>query len=264
MADLSSLLSSSKALNSQFVRPDLSSVHPSLDQIEAQSRRLAAARTHQPNADQPFGATDSTNGTAAAYSNERANYLLAQAQVDAPNLAESVSNLNAILHHGRLCHMYKDVVNYLRYSHEQNLITTIEEARKETQAGVSVFGCHIDNCKQDEFYRLLEEKGQREWEAKKKRVFEELGGRRITSGQNDTAELHRSFSATLAKSTSLLAVKCVPWCVSSMERDPPALKFWRETSLASCHNLTARHPGNSIEQRERSRQRRDAGEARWG
>lgn len=41
-ADLSSLLSSSKALTSHLARPDLPSVNLSLDQIEAQSRRLVS------------------------------------------------------------------------------------------------------------------------------------------------------------------------------------------------------------------------------
>lgn len=57
-----------------------------------------------------------------------------------------------------------DVAGYLRHAHEQNLISTIEEGRKETQ---------------EEFYRVLEERSQRDWEAKKRRVFEELGGRVI-------------------------------------------------------------------------------------
>jgi nuclear pore complex protein Nup93 len=42
------------------------------------------------------------------------------------------------------------------------LISTIEEARRETQ---------------EEFYRVHEERSQKEWETKKKRVFEELGTR---------------------------------------------------------------------------------------
>jgi nuclear pore complex protein Nup93 len=46
--------------------------------------------------------------------------------------------------------------------HEQNIIATIEEARRETQA---------------DFYRLLEERTVADWEAKKKRVFEQLGSR---------------------------------------------------------------------------------------
>ena len=55
-----------------------------------------------------------------------------------------------------------DVAGYLRVAHEQNLSSTIEESRKETQ---------------EHFYRVLEERSQRDWETKKKRVFEELGGK---------------------------------------------------------------------------------------
>jgi len=70
-----------------------------------------------------------------------------------------------------------DVAGYLRHAHEQNLISTIEEGRKETQ---------------DEFYRVLEERSQRDWEAKKRRVFEELGGREV--GENKAmAEVKKSI-----------------------------------------------------------------------
>lgn len=68
-----------------------------------------------------------------------------------------------------------DVAGYLRHAHEQNLISTIEEGRKETQ---------------EEFYRVLEERSQKDWEAKKKRVFEELGGR--VGGENKSIELKKS------------------------------------------------------------------------
>lgn len=70
-----------------------------------------------------------------------------------------------------------DVAGYLRHAHEQNLISTIEEARKETQ---------------EEFYRVLEEREHRDWEAKKRRVFEELGGR--IGGENKAvSELKKSY-----------------------------------------------------------------------
>lgn len=91
------------------------------------------------------------------------NYLLAQAHVDAPALATSIANLNTTTTFSPLQPLQDtDVTGYLRHAHEQNLISTIEEGRRETQ---------------EEFYRTLEEHGRREWEAKKKRVFEELGGR---------------------------------------------------------------------------------------
>ncbi|KAA1475433.1 nucleoporin-interacting protein NIC96 [Dentipellis sp. KUC8613] len=145
MADLSSLLTSSKALTSHLSKPDLPHVNLSLDQIEAQSRRLVSR--------QPGAAADSG----------RANYLLAQAHVDAPALASSIAHLNTSTTFSPLQPLQDtDIAGYLRHAHEQNIISTIEEARRETQ---------------DEFYRVLEERGRRDWEARKKRVFEELGGR---------------------------------------------------------------------------------------
>ena len=99
----------------------------------------------------------------------RRNYLLAQAHVDAPALATSIANLNTATTFSPLQPLQDtDVTGYLRHAHEQNLISTIEEGRRETQ---------------EEFYRTLEEHGRREWEAKKKRVFEELGGR-LGGGEN--------------------------------------------------------------------------------
>jgi len=53
-----------------------------------------------------------------------------------------------------------DVASYLRIAHQQNLISTIKEGRRETQ---------------EEFHRVLEERSQHDWEAKKKCAFEELG-----------------------------------------------------------------------------------------
>lgn len=68
------------------------------------------------------------------------------------------------------------MAGYLRHAHEQNLISTVEEGRKETQ---------------EEFYRVLEERSQRDWEAKKRRVFEELGGR-VVGDNKAITELKKS------------------------------------------------------------------------
>lgn len=105
------------------------------------------------------------------------NYLLAQAHVDAPALSNSIAHLNTSTTFTPLQPLQDtDVAGYLRHAHEQNLISTIEEGRKETQ---------------EEFYRVLEERSQHDWEAKKRRVFEELGGRVI--GENKAvAELKKS------------------------------------------------------------------------
>jgi nuclear pore complex protein Nup93 len=169
-SDLSSLLNSSRALNSHLSRPDLPSVNLSLDQIEAQSRRLVSR--------QPGASSDA----------DRANYLLAQAHVDAPALANSIAHLNTSTTFSPLQPLQDtDVAGYLRHAHEQNLISTIEEGRRETQ---------------EHFYRLLEERSHKDWEAKKRRVFEELGGR-ATSDSKALAEMKKSFhgKAALVAST---------------------------------------------------------------
>lgn len=74
------------------------------------------------------------------------------------------------------------MAGYLRHAHEQNLISTIEEGRRETQ---------------ENFYRLLEERSHKDWEAKKRRVFEELGGR-ATSDSKALAEMKKSFHGKAA------------------------------------------------------------------
>ena len=88
--------------------------------------------------------------------------MLAQAHVDASALSSSIAHLNTSTTFSPLQPLQNtDVAGYLRIGHEQNLISTIE-GRKETQ---------------EEFYHVLEDRGQRDWEAKKKRIFEELGER---------------------------------------------------------------------------------------
>ncbi|KIK65662.1 hypothetical protein GYMLUDRAFT_39166 [Collybiopsis luxurians FD-317 M1] len=144
--DLSSILSASKDLTKQLLNSkpsDLPSVNLSLEQIEAQSRRLVTKHI--------------------ASDVDRANYLLAQASVDASALSQSIANLNASTTFSSAALQPlqdTDVSAFLRHAHEQNLISTIEQGRKETQ---------------ESFYRMLEEKTEREWEAKKRRLFEQLG-----------------------------------------------------------------------------------------
>ncbi|KAF8640887.1 hypothetical protein AX17_000535 [Amanita inopinata Kibby_2008] len=170
-SDLSALLTASKNLTSHLSRPDLPSVQLSLDQIEAQSRRLVARR--------PGSAADT----------DRANYLLAQARVDAPALSSSIAHLNISTTFTPLQPLQDtDVAGYLRHAHEQNLISTIEEGRKETQ---------------EDFYRALEERGHRDWEAKKRRVFEELGGR-VTTDNRALVELRQSTHTKNGLSASIL------------------------------------------------------------
>ncbi|KAI0079058.1 nucleoporin-interacting protein NIC96 [Panus rudis PR-1116 ss-1] len=160
-SDLSSLLRASKALTSHLSRPDLPTVNLTLDQIEAQSRKLASK--------QGDNATD----------HDRATYLLAQAHVDAPALGISIAHLNPATTFTPLQALQDtDVAGFVRYAHEQNIIATIEEARKATQ---------------ESFYRFLEEKERDDWEERKKRIYEQLGDRLGTGDNQAVNDLKRSM-----------------------------------------------------------------------
>jgi nuclear pore complex protein Nup93 len=72
-----------------------------------------------------------------------------------------VANLNTAATFAPLTQLHDaDVSGYLRHSHEQTLIACIEEGRRETE---------------QEFYRVLDERVRRDWEVRKKKIFDELG-----------------------------------------------------------------------------------------
>ncbi len=185
MADLSSLLTASKNLTSHLSRPDLPSVQLSLDQIEAQSRRLVS---RLPPSDTDRAYVFSPSPLLLSNLLPKSNYLLAQARVDAPALSSSIAHLNTSTIFTPLQPLQDtDVAGFLRHAHEQNLISTIEEGRRETQ---------------DDFYRMLEDRAHRDWEAKKRRVFEELGGR-VTADCRALVELKQSTHARSALTASV-------------------------------------------------------------
>ncbi|KAG8928588.1 hypothetical protein FRC02_006703 [Tulasnella sp. 418] len=142
MADkLSSLVSQSKQLTAHLTRPELPSIHLGLDQIEQQTKRLVPTQSIQ----------DTSKG----------NYLLAQAHINAPILSSQIASLNPAQTFAPLQPIHDtDISSYLRHSHEQSLISAIEEGRRETE---------------NEFYRVLEERVRKDWENRKKRIFEEIG-----------------------------------------------------------------------------------------
>lgn len=91
------------------------------------------------------------------------SYLLAQAQVDAGSLANNIAALNTATTFAPLQPLHDtDVAGFLRHAHEQSIISTIEEGRRETLL---------------EFRRVLDERVRRDWDARKKKIFEELGER---------------------------------------------------------------------------------------
>lgn len=107
--------------------------------------------------------------------------------MDAPSLTHSIAALNTSTTFSPLQPLLDtDVTGYLRHAHEQTLISTIEEGRRETEA---------------EFYHVLEERVRRDWEARKKRIFEELSGRGFgAETSHPTSELRQSTRENLSSS----------------------------------------------------------------
>ncbi len=184
----------------------------SLDQIEAQSRRLVSRQTGSSSDDGRAYVCIAIEFEHANNNFFDRNYLLAQAHVDAPALANSIAHLNTATTFTPLQALQDtDVAGYLRHAHEQNLISTIEEARKETQ---------------QEFYRVLEDRERRDWEAKKRRVFEELGGR--VGGENKAvSELKKSYGGKNLLSVS--AMFCSILTAATLSR-----RAWALPQISRC------------------------------
>ena len=109
------------------------------------------------------------------------NYLLAKANVDVPALATSIAALNTTNTFLPLNPLHDtDVSGFLRHAHEQTLISSIEEGRRETEI---------------EFYRNLDSRVRKDWEARKKRIFEELGvGKGVAEGEGGDREGRARFA----------------------------------------------------------------------
>ncbi|GAA5894119.1 hypothetical protein JCM6882_007988 [Rhodosporidiobolus microsporus] len=171
MASLASLLEQSKRLQSSLAVPSSSSAHPAgvdlpslhlgFEQIEQQSRRVASRSLKE---------NGGVGGNAA--------YLLASGGVNADQLS---SNINAV---GNLAGTFEplvplsdtDVEGYLRHTHEQAIISAIEENRRSTT---------------QDFYRSLDTRMRRDWEKQKEKLFEELGRHQPLSAAAGAAETPR-------------------------------------------------------------------------
>ncbi|BGP18714.1 hypothetical protein JCM10213_009192 [Rhodosporidiobolus nylandii] len=154
---LAALLEQSQRLQSNLAQPgvDLPNINLGLDQIEQQSRRIAGRSLKE---------TQGAGGNAA--------YILASGGVNADQLS---SNINQV---GNLAGTFEplvplsdtDVEGYLRHTHEQAIISAIEENRRQTTT---------------EFYKNLDVRMRRDWEKQKERLFEELGRHQPLSAQQE-------------------------------------------------------------------------------
>lgn len=78
-----------------------------------------------------------------------------------------------------------DVTGFLKHAHEQTILSSIEEGRRDTQA---------------EFHRVLEERIRRDWDARKKRILDQFGVRAIGPSDGSSALQLRQSVRGLASS----------------------------------------------------------------
>lgn len=184
---LTELLQQSRQLNAQLgSRADLPNIHLGLDQIEAQSRKIAQNRAT------PFGVQSGANGTNAGsgFSNDsKAHYFLANGGIDASGLAETINQTNIANAFEPLQPMSDtDVDSYLRHTREQIILSAIEESRRETMT---------------DFHRNLVKAQTRDWEAQKIRILEELGQHtHYGEGQRSSSRFSSDRPSTFSQSYS--------------------------------------------------------------
>ncbi|GAA6021747.1 hypothetical protein JCM10207_008563 [Rhodosporidiobolus poonsookiae] len=165
MASLSALLEQSQRLQSSLAQPgvDLPALSYGLTEIESQSRRIAGRSLKE------------------AQGQGNAAYLLASGGVNADQLQ---SNINAVNLQGTFEPLVPlsdtDVEGYLRHTHEQAIISAIEEGRRATTA---------------DFYKSLDRKMRRDWDRQKEKLFEELGRHQGPMGTGDGATPRRGAGA---------------------------------------------------------------------
>jgi len=149
----------------------LPTVQLGLDQIEAQSRRLVSKIRKNDTLDASlslFGGGPATSGRDARSlttlngqgTSSKAHYLLAGAGVNAEELGKTIDGVDLRGTFEPLQPLQDtDVEGYLKHEHEQSIIASIEEGRRQTV---------------QDFYQILDRSMRRNWEEQKELLFEEL------------------------------------------------------------------------------------------
>lgn len=191
VTSLSALLDQSKKFVSQIQRSDVSlpTLQLGLDQIEAQSRRLAQQQQQQ-----QYGNAQYTNGTSSTGMQvdsddlSRAQYMLAQANVDTSQLTRTLNALQPSSAFVPLqAHKDNDVHFMIRQAQESALVACIEESRRQTL---------------QDFHNQLREQTLRDWERQKSELFDELA-RHHPALVADGSTSNDSFSNNIASSSNL-------------------------------------------------------------
>ncbi|KAG0348404.1 hypothetical protein BG004_005245 [Podila humilis] len=169
-ANLAQLAEQSKLLTSHIGGQQLPHIERGIDQIENQSRKLAAK------AAKPIDLSDN-----------KAHFFLAKGGVDANVMHSQMSSINLKPTFEPFQPMYDtDTEAFLRNQHEQAIINTIDESRRET---VQDFDANFETSLNND------------WEKTKKRIFEELGQSMDDNKDHRAKSFRASTSLGLSQST---------------------------------------------------------------
>ncbi|KAF9919357.1 hypothetical protein BX616_005400 [Lobosporangium transversale] len=149
---LAQLAEQSKQLTSHIGGLQLPHIERGIDQIENQSRKLAAK------ASKPTEITDN-----------KAHFFLAKGGIDANAINATLNSINLATFEPYQPIHDTDTEAFLRHQHEQIIINTIDESRRETVM---------------DFDSNFETSLNYDWERTKKRIFEELGHQGQGSGSD--------------------------------------------------------------------------------
>ncbi|PWN43818.1 NIC-domain-containing protein [Ceraceosorus guamensis] len=160
---LSQLLNQSHSLTAHLGnRNDLPHIQLGLDQIESQTRRLLRHQSVGPSSGARASVGAGGYGGDGVASNDKAAYFLASAGIDAASLGASIARINTSRAFEPLSPIYDtDIDAYLKHSHEQLLLSSIEEGRRETQKDFAV---------------AMSRGLARDWSRQRARALEEMGG----------------------------------------------------------------------------------------
>ncbi|CAO1637939.1 unnamed protein product [Parajaminaea phylloscopi] len=212
---LSDLVSQSRKLTSSIERErnhaagsyggGLPSIHLGLDQLESQSRSLAAG-----------------DATMANATDAKAHYFLASAGIDAFTLAQSVNQANIASAFEPLEPVQDtDVQGYLQHEQQQTILSAIDEGRRETL---------------EDFNKSLCRSMHSRWSKQKKRIFEELGQHQL-GRSSDPSGLSASTRPLAGRAGSRLASLPPGGSSGAKATDPPLTSLSMHTKLMSLDSL---------------------------
>ncbi|PWN27775.1 NIC-domain-containing protein [Jaminaea rosea] len=182
---------------------ELPSINLALDQLESQSRSLAA------------GGGASVGGR-AQQGDAKAHYFLASAGIDAFSLSQNVNQTNIASAFEPLEPLQDtDVQGYLQHEQQQIILSAIDEGRRETL---------------DDFNRSLARTMHSRWSKQKKRIFEDLGQHQSSGGMAAASSADSAFRPIAGRGAARTGSE-------GTSTDPPLSSLSMHTKLMSFDNL---------------------------